>query len=303
MGGRQGRNKQQPGAKAPVIALLRPIPRHVEGQTHAKYQNNHKDSAKTLPPWDYTVHTTVSDRRARHQPPPRGPPMKYLSPLLSDARASIGGATASKNRAGNYFRERIAPVQPRTPAQQAIRAGLATLSAQWRALTASQIAAWNALATQVVKKDSLGNSYTLTGEQLYVGNNQSLTLNSQANVSTPPASPPSFPGPMLLAAAASAGGATFTLDSGLLAAPAGYVFEVRATPQLSAGISFVGASRYRFIDSLADSTFASLNIHAAYIAKFGALTLGSTIGLGLSLVEVATGFKSLVANLVIKVAV
>ena len=134
--------------------------------------------------------------------------MKYLSPLLSDARASIGGATASKNRAGNYFRERIAPVQPRTPAQQAIRAGLATLSAQWRALTASQIAAWNALATQVVKKDSLGNSYTLTGEQLYVGNNQSLTLNSQANVSTPPASPPSFPGPMLLAAAASAGGAT-----------------------------------------------------------------------------------------------
>lgn len=40
------------------------------------------------------------------------PPMKFLSALISQGSASIGGATFSKNRGGNYIRKRVAPVQP-----------------------------------------------------------------------------------------------------------------------------------------------------------------------------------------------
>lgn len=227
--------------------------------------------------------------------------MKYLSALLTDARASIGGSTASKNRAGNYFRARIAPVQPRTPAQQAVRAQLSTLAAQWRGLTQPQIAAWNAVAAQVVRKDTLGNSYSPTGEQLYVGNNQNLINIGSGTVSDPPASPPTFPGPVLIGATATAGTPTFTVTTGLAAAPTGYKFLVRATPMLSAGISFVGKSKFRIIESFAATAFASLDILSDYNAMFGDLVAGSVIGVSLSLVEIASGFQNLRADTVIVV--
>lgn len=227
--------------------------------------------------------------------------MKYLSPLLSDARASIGGATASKNRAGNYFRARIAPTQPRTPNQQFVRSTLATLAAAWRGLTADQIAGWNALASTITKKDTLGNSYKPTGEQLFVGNNAALTNTGESTITNPPTSAPSFPGPVSLSATATAGTPSFAVDSGLTAAPTGYVFVVRATPQLSAGISFISQSRYRTVGAFPDTAFASINALASYNALFGALVAGATIGVELRLLHVASGFQSTAASAVITV--
>lgn len=218
--------------------------------------------------------------------------MKYLSPLLSDARASIGGATASKNRAGNYFRERIAPVQPRTQAQQIVRANLSFLAAAWRGLTQAQIAGWNAVAQTIVRSDTLGNKYKPTGEQLFVGNNQNAVNAEVSEITDPPISAPSFPGPIIAAVTCTAGTPAFTIDSNLGAAPTGFKFLVATTPQVSAGISFLGKSRYRLTESFAASAFATLDILAAYNALFGTLVAGATIGVSVSLVEIASGFKS-----------
>jgi hypothetical protein len=218
--------------------------------------------------------------------------MKYLSPLLSDARASIGGATASKNRGGNYFRARVAPIQPRTVLQQVIRAQLSSLSAGWRALTASQIAGWNATASTITLKDSLGNSYKPTGSQLYVGNNMNLFLAGESTVAAPPASRPDFPEFAPIGGTATAGTPAFTVATGSAAAPTGYLFVVKATPQLSAGISFIGKSRYRNIQVFPASAFASLNVLTDYTAVFGTLVAGQTIGVQVELVEISTGFAS-----------
>lgn len=227
--------------------------------------------------------------------------MKYLSALLTDARASIGGATASKNRSGNYFRARIAPVQPRTPAQQFIRAALSTLAASWRALTQEQIAGWNALAATIIRKDTLGNSYSPTGEDIYVGNNVALTLAGQATITDPPASAPTFPGPMAIAASAAATIPAFTVTTGLSAAPTGFLFNVRATKQLSPGISFVGKSQFRNIGTFPATDFASLDILAAYNTLFGALNAGAIIGVEVRLIELGGGFQNLAASDVIGV--
>jgi hypothetical protein len=228
--------------------------------------------------------------------------MKYLSALLTDARASIGGATASKNRSGNYFRARIAPVQPRTPNQQLVRATLSTLAAQWRSLTQDQIAGWNALAATIVRKDTLGNSYSPTGEDLYVGNNVALTLAGQSTVSDPPTTAPTFPGPLNLTATATAGTPSFAVLSGLGAAPTGYLLNIRATKQLSAGISFVGNSLFRNIEAAAASAFASANILDTYTGMFGTLVPGAVIGVQMRLIDIATGFQNLAASVVIVVA-
>lgn len=92
--------------------------------------------------------------------------MKILTAPQSGSQA---GTTASRNRFGQYLRSRATPVQPRTPKQTFKRAAFTQASSSWRQLTAPERDAWNAYASQVQRSDSLGQSYTPTGHELYVG--------------------------------------------------------------------------------------------------------------------------------------
>lgn len=219
--------------------------------------------------------------------------MKYISPILSDARASVGGATFSKNRGGNYIRAKVAPVQPRTVAQQNVRSNLATLSGMWKGLTAANIAGWNALASGITLKDSLGTSYKPTGNQLFVGNNRNLSDAGQTVIVAPPSGSPDFEDISPLTVAAAAGAATFTIVPTIAAAPTGMIFMVKATPQSSPGRSYFGKSSYRQVQTFAASAFASLNVKAAYVARFGTLVAGQRINVAVSLISIATGFQSI----------
>ncbi len=218
--------------------------------------------------------------------------MKFISPLVSDARASLGGATFSKNRGGNFARARVAPVQPRTAAQQAARASLSALSSSWRSLTPTEQAAWASIAQSITTKSSLGVSYTPTGSQLYVQCNRVLNTLAGTVITAAPAMIPSYPDMLPIAATATAGTPTLAVTTSLAAAPTGFTFIVRATRQLSAGRSFFGVSAYRIVATPAASSFASLNILAGYTAKFGALAAGAKIGLAVSLAQTDTGLES-----------
>ena len=219
--------------------------------------------------------------------------MKFISPLLSDARASVGGATFSKNRGGNYIRSKVAPVQPRSTAQQGVRAGLATLAQMWRTLTPAQIAGWNTLAQGLTLKDSLGNSYSPSGIDLFVGNNRNLSSINATVVEDPPAQNAAFDDLSPLTVVATAGTPAFTIAPTVAAAPTGFTFLVRATGQLSPGVSYVGQSQYRIISHYAATAFASLNILAAYTARYGALVAGQKVQVSVELVQIDSGFASL----------
>lgn len=222
--------------------------------------------------------------------------MKFISPILSDARASVGGATFSKNRGGNYIRAKVAPVQPRTVAQQEARANLSAIAGTWKTLSASQIAGWNTLAATITLKDSLGNSYSPSGIDLYVGNNRNLSAIGETSIVDPPAQTTSFDDITPLVLTATAGTAAFTVAPTIEAAPTGFKFLVRATGQTSPGISYTSQSSYRVIESFAATAFASLNILAAYEARFGALLAGQRVAVSVTLVEIATGFQSTPAS-------
>ena len=218
--------------------------------------------------------------------------MKYLSAILTQASGKLGGVVGAKNRGGNYFRAKVAPVQPRSVAQQEQRANLAALAGAWKSLSSSQIAGWNALASTLVLKDALGNSYVPTGEQLYVGNNRNLSQIDETVVDDPPTTKPDFPDPLPIALLSVVATPAFHLTTSLSAAPTGYAFEVSCTPQLSPGKTFIGSSIYRVIGSYPDTAYASMNILADYNARFGALVLGANVGARLKLVHIATGFAS-----------
>lgn len=114
--------------------------------------------------------------------------MKYSpSALIGVLSKSQGSTTASHNRFGPYFRGRIIPVNPNTTKQALQRSIMQSASAGWRALTDVQRAGWTALGALMVRQDSLGNSYTLTGLQAYTSNYRNTKVIGTAQLSAAPA--------------------------------------------------------------------------------------------------------------------
>lgn len=222
--------------------------------------------------------------------------MKFLSALLTQTSGSIGGATGASNRGGNYLRARVAPVQPRTPAQQNVRAALSAISASWKALTASQIAGWNQLASTITLKDPLGNSYSPSGAQLFTGLNYNLQEIGSTLLTAAPVGAPSFPDLKGITATATAGTPTFAIVPGIGAAPTGFTFVARCSGAISPGKTYVGKSLYRYVEKFASSAYASLNVEAAWVAKFGALVAGQQVACSVELVDTTTGFKSIAST-------
>jgi hypothetical protein len=91
--------------------------------------------------------------------------MKFKPILGSDLSGHIGGVVASHNTYGPYFRQRVRPVNRKTPAQQAQRAAIAAVSQQWRALTDTVRASW--ISASVTKTSRKGDRVVLTGAAAY----------------------------------------------------------------------------------------------------------------------------------------
>lgn len=103
---------------------------------------------------------------------------------------SAGSTTAARNRYGSYFRNRVMPTNPATPNQTEIRSNFGSISANWRALTEAQRAAWEAWAPNLTRTDTLGNPYTLNGQTAYISVQRNLYTVGGAATTTPPAYDP-----------------------------------------------------------------------------------------------------------------
>lgn len=91
--------------------------------------------------------------------------MKYLGPPQSGSRADI---TASRNRYGQYFRERAVPVNPMTSRQSNIRSQLTAASIFWKTLSTAQKSDWQSFSDAHPVANSLGETITLTGQAAFV---------------------------------------------------------------------------------------------------------------------------------------
>jgi hypothetical protein len=195
------------------------------------------------------------------------------------------GVTASRNRFGQYLRSRAIPVNPSSAAQGLVRTRLSTNSEGWRALTGVQRAGWAGLGTSMVRSDSLGQSYTLQGNQAYCSVNNNRMLCGLPAVSDAPA----------LTAVSNIVTATITLTSASLSiaytatpmAAATYL-AVFASPQRSAGRNF--EADFRFIAISAAAGASPLVELTPYSAKFGAPVTGNRIFF--SFVAISLGFES-----------
>lgn len=187
--------------------------------------------------------------------------MKYLGNPQSGSQAAT---TASRNRNGQYLRSRAIPVNPRSSAQGLVRARLAAMSATWRTLTVAVRQGWTDLADSFHRHDSLGQDYTPTGFQMFVGVNMNNIAAGNAVVTAAPAlvTPPA-----LLTATPTTTGGTLSLAYTATPLGTGAKLFVFASPQRSAGRAYEGD--FRLIQVGAAAGASPLDCLAAYSAKFG----------------------------------
>ena len=208
--------------------------------------------------------------------------MKLLVPPQSGSQS---GTTASRNRFGQYLRTRAIPVNPKSNAQGVVRARLSGNSAAWRILTSNQRAAWADLGLSIVRTDSLGQSYTLQGNQAYSLVNNNRLLCGIAPVSDAPA----IATPVALATVTlTLTAVAFSIAYTATPLPAATYLAVYASPQRSAGRNYEADFRFLKISTAAQaSPFAVLT---EYTAKFGVPILGQKIFCCLK--TVTLGFES-----------
>jgi hypothetical protein len=185
---------------------------------------------------------------------------------------SLGGVTSSRNSSGQYKRARAIPTNPNTPAQSRARASLSDLSAGWRGLTALQQTSWNAFGQSFTVVNSLGTTIHLTGIQCYVKVNTVNLLNGAAIVTTPPALPAFLACTVTGVTAVSA---TPLIELQGANPVTGTLFMIYSSPQVSAGVSYMG--NYRWIQTSQTFTSGNMSIQTAWAAKFGSLIAGKKI--------------------------
>lgn len=212
--------------------------------------------------------------------------VKY-SALMSDMRGKLNGSVASRNKAGNYLRTKVTPLNPQTTAQVLARSTLATFSQGWRGLTQEQRDAFIAVTDQWSKTNVFGDIVNPSGSALYTRLNINIRLAGGVPIVVPPSPQGVASLSELTVDAAFTGQA---MQIGFLASPvpAGLVMYVEATPMLSPGIANA-KSKFRHIVSLPATTATGEDIATAYIAKFGALVAGQKFFLRAKLIRKTTG--------------
>lgn len=224
--------------------------------------------------------------------------IKY-SALVSDVRNKLNGSVLSKNRYGNYIRNKTTPVNPQTTAQQNARAQLAANSQAWAGLTQGQRLAWSALAKELPFTDIFGDSKILAGNSLYAKLNGNLNKMGELAVSDAPAKV-SVPAVFLTAITATQTAGTITalnvtIDPATV--PAGFEVAVYATPGIPAGRSFV-KNEFRFLGVAPAPAVGVIDLEPLFNARFGSVVAGQRIFVRLALVSTDSGQQGIPGEII-----
>lgn len=219
-----------------------------------------------------------------------------FSALISEMRNKLNGSVFSKNRAGNFLRNKVTPTNPQTFAQMQVRAVFGFVSQAWKGLTADQVAGWNSLASTVPYTDIFGDTKYLSGLQFHQKLNTNLSTVNEGIISDPPTLV-EVPASLITGVIATntAGVLSLVMNvNGASSVPAGMSLVVSATPPLGVGISYV-KSMYRQI-TVVVAPGTTNNLGAEYTARFGVPPAGSKIFVRAHYVDNTTGQNSVATN-------
>lgn len=223
--------------------------------------------------------------------------IKY-SALVSDARGKLNGSVASKNRYGQYLRNKITPVNPQTNHQMAVRGQFGALSSQWSSLTQKQRDSWKTAGEDSPETNIFGDTVILQPNVFFIKRNMLLTTAGLPVIETAvKTTEVEYQNIILSDFTTSA--MTLDLEHARFNEGA-HKMVVYATRPMSAGREFL-KNDYRVIgvleeaDFLDGSAYTKADIFELYVARFGNPIEGSRIGIAVKCVN-STGGVSLPAR-------
>jgi len=203
---------------------------------------------------------------------------------IQDIRGSLAGQVHSRNTFGNYIRQKVSPVQPRTSRQLEIRTLFSELSRRFsNTLSDEQQEAWRQAAASAPVRDVFGDSITLTGINLYARLNSLRLLQGLPPLDDPP---PVEEVPRLDSLTLTWNGDAGTLEVGFAPTPIppGLSLFVWTTEPLNPGVAFV-SPKLRLLTILPQGTTSPADITTQYVARYGAITKGKRIFVAAELVS------------------
>jgi hypothetical protein len=196
--------------------------------------------------------------------------MKFLG---APSSGSIAGTTSSHNRAGQYTRNRRAPVQPVGTGRRAfIRQAFGAAASAWASLSAINQAAWVSYAAGHPITDALGQSITLTGQQMFVSIATQLQNCGAALPTVPPVTASVFAAGSPTFTVVSAGAITFT-PTGLGAS--GDFLLIAFSAPVSGGVLF--QKTFWQYSHVAGNSTTPVVATAGYHAQFGTPAVGQRV--------------------------
>jgi len=208
-----------------------------------------------------------------------------MGAVVTDIRNSLGGHVFSRGRSGAIMRTKVTPLNPQTTFQQASRAKLAAISTQWRGLTEARRIAWNNAVENFLGTNVFGDSVRPTGKNLFTGLNINLLNVGEVVIPDPPL-PVESVSPTISAFVATAGVPALSYD--FVNVSAGQTILVSCTTSLSPGVFFV-SSEFRVVTTTDQAVAGTIDILAAYNARFGALVAGTKLFLRTTPISVVSG--------------
>lgn len=192
--------------------------------------------------------------------------------LTVPSSGSIGSTTYSRNRGGQYTRNRVTPTNSAGTGRRAtVRGYLGTAAGYWSTLTDQQRAAWSAYAAAAFRRDPLGAAFGLSGftasqsincERLNVG----LSLTP-----LPPATNDVWTVEVIEFSFTRATGALRTVWT---AGPSGSYLCRAFSPPRSAGVSY--NSRF-WQQDVKSAALGYATGYTQYVAEFGVPSAGSKL--------------------------
>lgn len=192
--------------------------------------------------------------------------------LDSPRSGSYAGVTSSRNRFGQYVRNRATPVNPASTFQTTVRARMSQNASDWRNLTALQRTGWNDLGLQIQRSNSLGSTYNMTGFMAYCMINNNNMAAGNAQVSDAPIL--AIPDP-LATITPTVTAASFSIAYTVTPLVTGARLFLYASPQRSAGRGF--ENDMRLISVSAAAAASPLVALTSYQGRFGTPVTGSRI--------------------------
>jgi hypothetical protein len=211
------------------------------------------------------------------------------SPAINEIRNKLGSNVFSKNHYGPVVRKYVIPIDPGTPKQLSQRSNLKNISKSWGLLQQSQITAWNVLAADIERSNSLGQKSCLTGEARYISNNLDIISAGGSIISDCPSIASNFVRNLdNVVITIVAGVISMSFARGLAATN---IVELKSSAALSGGINY--NSQYKILGTFASTSSSPQLLTAMFALVYPAAPVaGNVVFFKIRVIDKLTGFSS-----------